>query len=321
MSKLFYHVMQDNAGNLLFDVSGTMRLAGSGTLATIYGDEALTVILPNPMTNHPSFGSFKCFLGAGDYDFYMAKSGYTFETLTGVQGHGTMAQQDASAVAITGGTIGGITSLSVPGQTGLGTAPLVGKSLTVGFESQFNAHVACNANLTVFGTSAFGITQVAGASFFVGASTHNYLKASTQAITIQPTDNDTGPGNAVMFANVASTPVGAISTNATTTTYNTTSDARLKHDVDDLTGELALVQALRPVKFKWLLDDSPGVGFLAHEVAQQVAGVITGEADAVNEDGSIRPMQMDHSKLVPYLVGAIKTLQARIAVLEDALGV
>ena len=65
MSRLFYHVMQDNVGNLLFDVSGTMRLAGTGTLATIYGDEALTVILPNPMTNHPSFGSFKCFLGAG----------------------------------------------------------------------------------------------------------------------------------------------------------------------------------------------------------------------------------------------------------------
>ena len=53
MSRLFYHVMQDNAGNLLFDVSGTMRIAGTGTLATIYGDEALTVILPNPMTNHP----------------------------------------------------------------------------------------------------------------------------------------------------------------------------------------------------------------------------------------------------------------------------
>ena len=104
MSRLFYHVMQDNLGNLLFGVTGTMRLAGSATLATIYGDEALTVILPNPMTNHPSFGSFKCFLGAGDYDFYMAKSGYTFETLTGVQGHGTMAQQNADAVAIGGGT-------------------------------------------------------------------------------------------------------------------------------------------------------------------------------------------------------------------------
>ena len=53
MSRLFYHTCQDNAGNLLFDVSGTMRMAGTGTLATIYGDEALTVILPNPMTNHP----------------------------------------------------------------------------------------------------------------------------------------------------------------------------------------------------------------------------------------------------------------------------
>ena len=29
MSRLFYHVMQDNVGNLLFDVSGTMRLAGT----------------------------------------------------------------------------------------------------------------------------------------------------------------------------------------------------------------------------------------------------------------------------------------------------
>jgi hypothetical protein len=63
------------------------------------------------------------------------------------------------------------------------------------------------------------------------------------------------------------------------------------------------------------------VGFLAHEVAQHVQGVITGEQDGVHEDGSIQPQMIDMSKLVPFLVGAIKTLQARIAVLEDALGV
>ena len=114
MSRLFYHVCQDNAGNLLFGVSGTMRLAGTGTAATIYGDEALTVPIANPMTNHPSFGSFKCFLGAGDYDFYLAKAGYTFETLTGVQGHGTMALQNANAVAITGGRLSGSRRSSRP---------------------------------------------------------------------------------------------------------------------------------------------------------------------------------------------------------------
>ena len=116
MSQLFYHVMQDNLGNLLFGVSGTMRLAGTGTLATIYGDEFLTIPIPNPMTNHPSFGSFKCFLGAGDYDFYMAKAGYTFETLTGVQGGGGMANQEANNVAITGGHIQ-VTSLQVDSPT------------------------------------------------------------------------------------------------------------------------------------------------------------------------------------------------------------
>lgn len=120
MSRLFYHVAQDTAGNLLLGVQGTMRIAGTGTNATIYGDEALTVILPNPMTNHASFGSFKCFLGAGDYDFYMAKAGYTFETLTGVQGHGTMADQNANAVAITGGSVAGLASLGVTGPSTLG---------------------------------------------------------------------------------------------------------------------------------------------------------------------------------------------------------
>ena len=116
MAQLFYHVMQDNVGNLLFGVSGTMRLAGTGTLATIYGDEALTVPIPNPMTNHPSFGSFKCFLGSGDYDFYMAKAGYTFETLTGVQGGGGMSNQEPDNVAITGGHIQ-VTSLHVDDPT------------------------------------------------------------------------------------------------------------------------------------------------------------------------------------------------------------
>ena len=123
MSRLFYHTMQDNAGNLLFGVSGTMRIAGTGTIATIYGDEAMTVVLPNPMTNHPSFASFKCFLGVGDFDFYMAKSGYTFETLTGIQGYGSMAQQESNSVNITGGSV---TAATITGATCRAPSPLAG---------------------------------------------------------------------------------------------------------------------------------------------------------------------------------------------------
>jgi hypothetical protein len=279
MSRLFYHVMQDNAGNLLFDVSGTMRIAGSGTLATIYGDEALTVILPNPMTNHPSFGSFKCFLGAGDYDFYMAKSGYTFETLTGVQGHGTMAQQDADAVAITGGDIHLTGTLEVNTFVGIGTPPVTGNRLQI-----------------------------------------NFFKATDVPLAFKPLDTDTG-GYTMVFQSVAGALIGSITTTASATAYNTTSDARLKEDVHPLTGALDVVRALRPITHRWRADDSPGVGFLAHEVAEVVDGVISGARDAVDDEGNIVPQMIDYSKLVPFLVGAVQTLAARVASLETQLGV
>lgn len=335
MARLFYHTMQDNAGNLLFDVTATVRFAGTGTMATIYGDEGLTVILPNPVTNHPSFGSFHFFLGAGDYDVYLAKGGYTFETLTGVQGHGTMAQQNADAVGITGGTITGLSSLSVNGictatQHAVEDSP--GDNL-YGYFSGMNA---------AGGAGRYAINAVGTApSYFAGPvgvgtngpptgarMTVHWLHASKNGIFLRAIDSDTGVFSAVGFFNVADDVIGSITTTAVNTAYNTASDARLKHDVDDLTGELALIQALRPVRFKWNADDSDGIGFLAHEVAQHVPGVVTGEQDAVEEDGRIRPQMIDYSKLVPVLTGAVKSLiervealQARVEVLEDALGV
>lgn len=294
MSRLFYHVMQDNAGNLLFDVSGTMRIAGSGTLATIYGDEALTVILPNPMTNHPSFGSFKCFLGAGDYDFYMAKGGYTFETLTGVQGHGTLAQQDANAVAITGGTISNVT-------------------LPLGTMATQNAN-----NVTITGgvgaLTALGLNRVANLG--------NPLEIGYQQVgfgIVMVPNADSGAGAAMLFTNAALAQVGTIRTTATATAYNTTSDARLKHAIEALTGALDRVRALRPVSYLWNADDSPGEGFLADELMQHIPAAVTGEPNAVDEAGNIVPQGVDHSKIVPHLVAACQELAAQVQTLTARL--
>lgn len=317
MSRLFYHVMQDNLGNLLFDVSGTFRLAGTGTLATIYGDDALSIILPNPMTNHPSYGSFKCYLPAGAYDFYMAKAGYSFETLTGLQGFGSMALQDANAVAITGGSVTGLTTLGTVATAnipylGLGSAPA---------DSSYMLNGAGIVRLT---NSQVGLNtppDVAYPLAFLGAARFQYAKGLTHGLLIQPTGSDASGGAPLLFKNVAGTDVGSITITGAATSYNTSSDARLKHDVDDLTGELAVIQALRPVRFKWNVDDSDGQGFLASEVAAVLAGVITGEPDAIDEAGGIIPQLIDYSKLVPWLVGAVKTLAARVAVLEDAAGV
>jgi hypothetical protein len=334
--------MQDNLGNLLFDVSGTMRLAGTGTLASIFGDAALSVPIPNPMTNHPSFGSFKCYLGPGSYDFYMAKAGYTFETLTGVQGWGSLALQDASNVAITGGNavlqtllVNAVTprlslradgGVHVPNYTPDTNNPAAFFGEVIAGANRYNCFMNGTAANYFGGPMLLGrTTEVAGVP---ARQLVSYLHASTHGLMIAPGDADTGGAFAVVLLNLAGTTVGTIACTGSGTAYNTTSDARLKKDVDDLTGELALIQALRPVRFRWNADDSEGVGFLAQEVAALVAGVITGEADAVDEAGTIVPMQIDYAKLVPWLVGAVKTLaaqvtalDARVHVLEDALGV
>ena len=112
--------------------------------------------------------------------------------------------------------------------------------------------------------------------------------------------------------------VGSISTNGTTTAYNTSSDYRLKTDVAPLTNAVDRVKQLLPHRFKWIATpDAPAVdGFLAHEVAEVVPEAIYGEKDAVKDDGSIQAQAIDQSKLVPLLVAALQEAIARIEVLE-----
>ncbi len=117
--------------------------------------------------------------------------------------------------------------------------------------------------------------------------------------------------------------VGYIRTNGSSTSYVTSSDYRLKEDVQPMTGALAKVASLKPCIYKWKADGSSGQGFIAHELAEVVPDAVTGEKDAVNEDGSIKPQGIDTSFLVATLTAAIQeqqalieSLTARIAALE-----
>ena len=110
--------------------------------------------------------------------------------------------------------------------------------------------------------------------------------------------------------------VGDISVTTTGTTFNSTSDYRLKEAVAPLSGGLARVNALKPSIYKWKSNGSNGEGFLAHELAEVVPAAVTGEKDAVNEDGSIKAQSIDMSRVVPILVAAIQELTARVQTLE-----
>jgi len=125
--------------------------------------------------------------------------------------------------------------------------------------------------------------------------------------------------NAQLFVNNAGSAVGSIKMNSSSTSYNTSSDHRLKENVVELTGATNRLKQLEPKRFNFTADaDTTVDGFLAHEVSSVVPEAITGTKDEVDADGNPVYQGIDQSKLVPLLVATIKELEARITALENA---
>jgi hypothetical protein len=116
------------------------------------------------------------------------------------------------------------------------------------------------------------------------------------------------------------TGIGGILTNSTNNgvIYSTSSDYRLKTDLEKLTSALDRLSALPVHRFKWVgHPTAPKVdGFLAHEAQAVVPEAVTGTKDAVDSDGKPIYQGIDQSKLVPLLVAAVQELAARVEALE-----
>jgi hypothetical protein len=119
--------------------------------------------------------------------------------------------------------------------------------------------------------------------------------------------------------------VGSVQTSLTATSFVTSSDYRLKENVQPMTGALEKVAALNPVTYTWKTDGSAGQGFIAHELQEVCPDAVTGEKDAVDAEGNPQYQGVDTSFLVGILTAAIKEqqaiitdLKARIEVLEQA---
>ncbi len=110
--------------------------------------------------------------------------------------------------------------------------------------------------------------------------------------------------------------VGAIQTSGSTTTYATSSDYRLKENVQPMQDALDTISQLNPVTYTWKVDGSDGQGFIAHELQAVVPDCVAGEKDAVDAEGNPQYQGIDTSFLVATLVKAIQELTARIEALE-----
>ncbi len=159
-----------------------------------------------------------------------------------------------------------------------------------------------------------------------GQGSHNYTSDCNPKEIYNWSNNKTG-----MSFRSASTERGNIFFFDSGVQFNTSSDYRLKENVTSISDGITRIKQLIPRKFNWIVDESntPVDGFLAHEVSSIVPEAINGTKDAVatQEDvdsgrsqavGDPIHQMIDHSKLVPLLVAAVKELVAKVETLEAA---
>jgi hypothetical protein len=171
-----------------------------------------------------------------------------------------------------------------------------------------------------------GMTQrmiiTSGGDVFIGCSSDP--NASTNGIGLYPNgelDISRSGGTTCVFNRNTSTgeiidfrynnsQVGSISTNGTTTSYNITSDYRLKEDLQELKG-LEKVLLLKVYDYKWKSENSRMDGVLAHELAEVLPYAVNGDKDGIKMQG------VDYSKIVPILIKSIQELKQEIDTLKN----
>jgi hypothetical protein len=105
--------------------------------------------------------------------------------------------------------------------------------------------------------------------------------------------------------------VGSITTNASATAYNTSSDQRLKDNIVDAPSASDDIDAIQVRSFDWKADGShQKYGMVAQELQSVAPEAVSGDADSDDMMG------VDYSKLVPMMLKEIQSLRARVAQLE-----
>jgi hypothetical protein len=158
------------------------------------------------------------------------------------------------------------------------------------------------------------------------ANTFEFASSDTNPVFLNYTGSASGSATFITFRQQGAGR-GSISTDGSTTAYNTSSDYRLKENIAPMTGALNKVAQLKPVTFTWKETGNQSQGFIAHELAEVVPDCVTGEKDAIetytDEDGieqtKIKPQGVDASFLVATLTAAIQEQQTIINDLKSRI--
>ena len=171
--------------------------------------------------------------------------------------------------------------------------------------------------------------------FSDGSKGHSYDTGATIKEIFNWSNNTTG-----MSFRSAGIQRGSIYFLDSGVSYNTTSDYRLKEDLQPVSDPIGRVMALNPVNFAWTESGTRVDGFIAHEAQEVVPEAVHGTKDAMREEQyEVSPavyddegnlvseavmgtrqvpdyQGIDQSKLVPLLTAALQEALMKIDALE-----
>ena len=159
------------------------------------------------------------------------------------------------------------------------------------------------------GQLLLGISSAYDTDFKMGGT------ANTGVAVLGTQNSTTGSTHyPAIFRSNGNSTIGSILTSNTATSFNTSSDYRLKDVKGSIQNGLERTLALNPVEFTWKSDGVMSEGFIAHEV--QESGWLEGVS---GEKDSDKMQEMDYGRITPLLVKAIQEQQEQIEELKTRI--
>lgn len=191
------------------------------------------------------------------------------------------------------------------GNVGIGTGTPLTKLHVKGTVNVFDGGTSTHTGNFWQGTSSIDGVEIvtsAGGDAYIGVQ-----RAAGAGINVS---RPSGAGTLVSFE-VNGAGVGSISTNGTNTSFNTTSDMRLKENIIPTRFGLDVIMKVNVKDYNFKTDANKELqtGFIAQELYKLYPQAVhVGGADA-----KTNPWTIDYSKLTPLLVKAVQDQQKEIA--------
>lgn len=294
------------------------------------GDEVVAVTFAQDPASNAGYTD-------ADVDAHLLTAGVTLDAANDRVGFGTASPQqliDASAASA---------DARIRVHSSTNSTPSAGIELMRGTNTTFGADAYTDFRIENIngGHLAFSTGESGTTTERVRISSNGYVGLGTSAsypleVSLGQSDaaakfargnTSTSMKNLILFrSSSAGADVGSIQITNSATSYVTSSDHRLKENVETLSNGITRVKQLQPKRFSWIVDEEDSAnqdGFLAHEAQTVVPEAVTGTHNEVDDDGNAVMQGIDQAKLVPLLTAAlqeaitkIEDLETRVAALE-----